>query len=55
MALIIDFKGVLMMLKMVPVALAISVEQLIVTIFDVLLLSYKSLDFAWAILPYAAG
>ena len=53
-ALNINFKGVYMKLKIV--ALAISVEQLIFTIFfDVLLLSYKPSNFARAILPYALG
>jgi len=52
--LIIDFKGVLKKLKIV--ALAISVEKRIITIFfNVLLLSYKPSNFARAILPYAAG
>ena len=52
--LIIGFKGVPMKLKIV--ALAISVEKLILTIFfDVLLLCYKPTNFAQAILPYAAG
>ena len=53
-ALIINFKGVLMKLKIV--ALEIFVEQLIFRIFcDVLLLSYKPSNFARAILPYAVG
>jgi len=43
-------------MKLKVVALAISVEKYIFTIFfDVLLLSYKPSNFAWAILPYAMG
>ena len=50
----INFKGVFMKLKLV--ALAISEEQIIFTIFsDVLLLSYKPSNFVRAILPYASG
>jgi len=46
-------KGIFMKLKIV--AFAISVEKLIYKIFyDVLLLSYKPSNFAWAILPHAA-
>ena len=53
-SLIINFKGVLM--KLIIVNLAISVEKFIFTIlFDVLLLSYKPSYFVRAILPYAAG
>ena len=53
-SLIINFKGALMKLKIV--ALAISVEYFIFTnFFYVLLLSYKPSNFARAILPYAAG
>ncbi len=53
-ALNINVKGVHLKLKIV--ALAISVEKLIFTIFcDVLLLIYKPLNFARAILPYAVG
>ena len=52
--LIIKFKGILMTLK--NVVLAIVVEQPIFTIFfDVLLLSYKPSNFAGAILPYDVG
>ena len=43
-------------MKLKIVALAISVEKRIFTIFfDVLLLSYKASNFARAILPYAVG
>ena len=42
-------------MKLKTVALAIFVEKLIFTIFYVLLLSNKPSNFAWAILPYAAG
>jgi len=53
-ALIINFKGVHMKLKIV--ALAISVEWLIFTIFfDVSQLSYKPSNFAQANKPYAIG
>ena len=52
--LFINFKGVHMKLKIV--ALAISVEKLIFTIFfNVSQLSYKPSNFAWANKPYAAG
>ena len=53
-ALIIGFKGVPMKLKIV--ALAISVEKLIFTIFiDVSQLSYKPSNFARTNKPYAVG
>ena len=53
-ALIINFKGVHMMLKIV--ALASSVEKLTFTnFFDVSQLSYKPSNFARANKPYAAG
>ena len=49
-----EFKGKTVKLK--NVAHAIYVEKLILTIFfNVLLLSYKPLNFTRAILPYAAG
>ena len=52
-SIIIEFKGILMKLK--NVALAIPEEKLFFTIFDVLLLTYKPSNFAQAILSYAAG
>jgi len=53
-SLIIAFKGILVKLK--SVALAISVKYFIFTILlDVLMLSNKPSNFARDILPYAAG
>ena len=49
-SLIIIFKGELMKLTIVALAKAYFYDY-----FDVLLLSYKPSNFAWAILPYAAG
>ena len=51
--LLFKFKGIIMKLK--NVACAISVEWLIIAFFvDVIQRSYKPLNFARAILPYAA-
>ena len=53
-SLIIEFKGILMKLK--NVALAISVEKRIFIVFvDVSQLGYKPLNFARANKPYAVG
>ena len=52
-SLIIEFKGILVKLKMLP--LQFPWNSSFLRFFDVLLLSYKPSNFARAILPYAVG